>query len=97
MNIGVCKIRLHLPGNRDLKGKRRVIASMRQRVRDRFGVAIAEVADNDSWQTATLGIACVSSGVRHADEVVDNVIAHIEGAGYDVLVVDVDRQMLTGF
>ncbi|MYE55052.1 MAG: DUF503 domain-containing protein [Chloroflexi bacterium] len=71
MNVGVCKVRLQIPENQSLKGKRRVIASMSQRIRNRFGVAVAEVEDNESWQMATLGIAYVSSSVRHADEVLD--------------------------
>ena len=80
-----------------MKGKRRVIASMCQRVRNRFGVSIAEVGDNDSWQMATLGIACVSGSVRHADEVIDNVVAYIERSREDVVVVDVEQETLSGY
>ena len=71
MNVGVCKVRLRIPENQSLKGKRRVIKSLCQKVRNRYDVSIAEVADNDSWQMATLGVACVSGSVRHADEVID--------------------------
>ena len=97
MNIAVCKITLQIPENQSLKGKRRVIASMCQRVRNRFGVSIAEVGDNDSWQMATLGIACVSGSVRHADEVIDNVVAYIERSREDVVVVDVEQETLSGY
>ncbi len=97
MNVGVCKVRLQIPANQSLKGKRRVIASMSQRIRNRFGVAVAEVGDNDSWQMATLGIACVSSSVRHADEVLDNVIAYIERSREDVVVLDVEQETISGY
>ena len=97
MNVGVSKVRLQIPENQSLKGKRRVIASMSQRIRNRFGVAVAEVEDNESWQMATLGIACVSSSVRHADEVLDNVIAYIENSREDVVVLDVEQETLSGF
>ena len=97
MNIGVCKLKLHIPENQSLKGKRRVIASLCQRVRNRYGVAIAEVGDNDSWQIATLGVACVSSSVRHAHEVLDNVIAYIENSREDVIVLDVEQETITGY
>jgi len=70
---------------------------MCQRIRNRFGVAVAEVEDNDSWQIATLGIACVSGSVRHADEVLDNVIAYIERSRDDVVVLDVEQQTITGY
>ena len=97
MNVGVCKVRLQIPENQSLKGKRRVIASMSQRIRNRFGVAVAEVGDNDSWQMATLGIACVSGSVRHADEVLDNVIAYIERSREDVVVLDVEQETISGY
>ena len=97
MNVGVCKVRLQIPANQSLKGKRRVIASMCQRIRNRFGVSIAEVGDNDSWQIATLGVACVSSSVRHADEVIDNVVAYIERSRDDVVVLDVEQETISGY
>lgn len=97
MNVGVCKVRLRIPANQSLKGKRRVIASMCQRIRNRFGVSIAEVGDNDSWQIATLGVACVSGSVRHADEVLDNVIAYIENSREDVIVVDIEQETISGY
>lgn len=97
MNVGVCKVRLQIPANQSLKGKRRVIASMCQRIRNRFGVAVAEVEDNDSWQIATLGIACVSGSARHADEVLNNVIAYIERSREDVALLDVEQETITGY
>ena len=97
MNVAVCKVRLRIPANQSLKGKRRVIASMCQRIRNRFGVSIAEVGDNDSWQIATLGVACVSGSVRHADEVIDNVVAYIENSREDVIVVDVEQETISGY
>ena len=97
MNVAVCKITLQIPANQSLKGKRRVIASMCQRIRNRFGVSIAEVSDNDSWQMATLGIACVSGSVRHADGVLDNVIAYIERSRDDVVVLDVEQETISGY
>ena len=97
MNVGVCKVRLQIPANQSLKGKRRVIKSLCQRIRNRYEVSIAEVGDNDSWQIATLGIACVSGSVRHADEVIDNVIAYIERSREDVVVLDVEQETISGY
>ena len=97
MNVGVCKVRLQIPANQSLKGKRRVIKSLCQRIRNRYEVSIAEVSDNDSWQMATLGVACVSGSVRHADEVIDNVIAYIERSREDVVVLDVEQETISGY
>ena len=97
MNVGVCKVTLRIPENQSLKGKRRVIKSLCQRVRNRYDVSIAEVGDNDSWQIATLGVACVSGSVRHADEVIDNVVAYIENSREDVIVVDIEQETISGY
>ena len=97
MNVGVCKVRLRIPENQSLKGKRRVIKSLCQKVRNRYDVSIAEVGDNDSWQISTLGVACVSGSVRHADEVIDNVVAYIENSREDVIVVDVEQETISGY
>jgi uncharacterized protein YlxP (DUF503 family) len=61
MVIGTCTIELHIPGNGLLKGKRWVIKSIIARVHNEFNVSIAEVGNQDLWQSATLGVACVSA------------------------------------
>jgi uncharacterized protein YlxP (DUF503 family) len=61
MVIGTCTIELHIPGNGSLKGKRRVTKSIIARVYNKFNVSIAEVGNQDLWQSATLGVACVST------------------------------------
>ncbi len=60
-------IELHLPGIGSLKEKRGTIKSLMNRVRKTFNVAIAEVELNDVWQSASLGIAIVSTGSTHAE------------------------------
>ena len=97
MNVAVGKARISIPGNRGLKGKRRALSSLCRRTRDRFGVSIAEVGGNDAWQTATLGIACVSGSARHAAEILDSAIAYIESSREDIIVLDVEREVMGGF
>lgn len=97
MNVGICKVTLRIPENHSLKGKRRVINSLCGRVRNRFNVSIAEVDDNDVWQIATLGISCVSNHSRHADEVLNNVVAYIESVKEDVELLDYEQETISGF
>ena len=77
MHVGVCQIELRLPENQSLKGKRQVIKSITTRIQNRFNVSVAEVDNQNLWQLATLGIACVSNHRRHADETLANVIKFI--------------------
>jgi hypothetical protein len=71
-------VELHLPGVDSLKGKRQVLRSLKDRVRNQFEVAVAEVDHLDNWQRATLAVAYVSNDARHADSVVAKAIDFIE-------------------
>ncbi len=77
MHVSVCQIELRLPENHSLKGKRQVIKSIITRLQNKFNVSVAEIDDQDLWQLATLGIACVSNYRRHANEVLANVVKFI--------------------
>ena len=78
MVIGACRLQLLLPDNHSLKGKRGVVRSICAQVRRKFNVAIAEVHDQDLWQTAVLAFVVVSSDAGHADQMVARVVDFIE-------------------
>lgn len=59
MVVGVLRVEVHLPVSQSLKDKRSVLKSVRDRVRHRFNVAVAELDSNEMWQRATLGISTV--------------------------------------
>ena len=61
MHVSVCQINLRLPENHSLKGKRQVVKSIIARLQNRYKVSVAEVENQDLWQLATLGVACVSN------------------------------------
>ncbi|MBW1992546.1 MAG: DUF503 domain-containing protein [Deltaproteobacteria bacterium] len=66
MVVAVARLTLMLHDNHSLKGKRKVVRSLIERVKHRFDAAIAEVEDHDKWQRAQIGIALVGSGSDHA-------------------------------
>lgn len=71
-------VELHLPDVLSLKDKRHVLKGLKQKVRTRFEVAVAEVDHQDTWQRATLAVAYVSGDSRHANEVVSKAMDFIE-------------------
>lgn len=97
MNVGVLRIRLRLPENLDLKGKRQVVKSITTRVRSKFNVAIAETGDLDLWQAATIGIVCVSNNSRHTNEVLSKVIDFIERSRFEMEMIDYEIELLPIF
>jgi uncharacterized protein YlxP (DUF503 family) len=97
MNVGVCRMTLQLPENQSLKGKRRVIGSLCSRVHRKFNVSIAEVGDNDSWQTATLGVALAANDGRHAGEMLSKVVSFVEDSRDDFVLVGCEQETVSGF
>jgi len=65
---------------RSLKEKRRVVKSLKDRVRARFNVSISEVDSQDLWHRATLGIALVCSDRKQAQAMSDKIIEFIREA-----------------
>jgi uncharacterized protein len=94
MHVGVVRVGLHLAENGSLKGKRMVVKSVAQRVRNRFNVAIAEVDTQDAWHVATLGIVCVSEDRRHANEMLSKVVDFIESERLDAEVGEVELELI---
>jgi uncharacterized protein len=52
---------LHIPGVRSLKEKRRIIKSLKERLRNQYNVSAAEVGALDSWQRSELAFVCVGN------------------------------------
>lgn len=78
MLVGTCQLVFHLPENHSLKGKRQVSRSLVQRIRNRFNVSVAEVSDQDRWQTLCLGVSCVTDDPRHANEILSKIVDFVE-------------------
>lgn len=97
MTVGVLLLRLRLPENQSLKGKRGVIKSVIARVQNRYAVSAAEVGENDRWQVAEIGISCVSNSSVHAEEVLNKVIGFVEDERLDVEVMDTEIEILHVF
>ncbi|MEE9325242.1 MAG: DUF503 domain-containing protein [Dehalococcoidia bacterium] len=94
MKIGVCKVKLRLPGNRSLKGKRQVLRSIKDRLRNKFNISVAEVEDHQLWQLMTLGLACVSNDTRHLNEVMSKVVNFIESIKGDAELLDYEVEII---
>lgn len=95
MNAGILRFTLRLPESGSLKDKRQVVRSTAQRIRNKFQVSVAEVGDNDAWQIATLGVACVTNTHRHCEEMLDEIVAYVRESRLDAEVIDVESEIVT--
>lgn len=87
------RVDLHLGESRSLKAKRAALKPIIEGARRRYGVAIAEVDHEDTWQRTSIGVAVVSNSPHHATEVVDEVERFIWSVP-DVQVLGVERHWL---
>ena len=93
MVIGILNIDLRIPGNNSLKGKRRILKGLKDKIKGKFNVSIAEVGNKDLWQRADLGIAVVSDDQRYANRILSKVIDLIELSN-DTELLDYEMELL---
>lgn len=96
MSVGIVSVRLRLAENHSLKGKRQVVKSITSRVRNRFNVSIAEMEDQDQWQVATLGIACIANDGQQVNRVLSQVVDFIASSRWEAEMVDYEMEILPG-
>ena len=94
MNVGICKVKLRLPDNLSLKGKRQVVKSLTARLKNKFNVSVAEVEDNDLWQLATIGICFVSNDKRFTNEVLSKAVELVVNSQGDFEMLDYEIEIL---
>ena len=78
MVVGILRIDFRLVDNRSLKGKRKIVKSMIDKVKSRFNVAIAEIGSNDKWQKIELGVSAVGNDRRHIDSSLNHVLTFLD-------------------
>ena len=91
--VAVGTVELHLPDVGSLKGKRHALKGLKEKLRHRFELSVAEVAHQDLWQRATLALAYVSGDSRHANEVISKAVDFIED-NLDGYITNVEVEIL---
>jgi uncharacterized protein YlxP (DUF503 family) len=71
--IGVLTLELRLDESHSLKDKRHVVKGLKDRLRHKFNVAVAEIDHQDLWQRSVLAAVTVSGDRLHAESVLQNV------------------------
>jgi uncharacterized protein YlxP (DUF503 family) len=68
MPVGLLTLEIQIQDAHSLKDKRQVLRSLKDRLRGRFNVAIAELDGQGSWQHATIGIVSVSNNTAYLEQ-----------------------------
>lgn len=71
--IAVLTLELHIEHSHSLKEKRHVVKGLKDRLRQRFNVAVAEIESQDSWQRSVIAAVTVSNDRIHAGQILQAV------------------------
>ena len=71
MVVGVIGWEIQVYEARSLKEKRSVVKGLKERLRSRLNVSVAETDHHDAWQRAELTACVVATDRRHAESVLD--------------------------
>ena len=77
MTIALLALELYLPMSHSLKDKRMVVRRLKDRMKA-FNVSVAEVAHQDVWQRAGLGVVTVASADDVAEQTLSAVLREVE-------------------
>ncbi len=79
--VGLLTLEILIGDAQSLKDKRQVVRALKDRLRNRFSVSVAETDHLDSWQRAQVAVAAVGPD----GSVVDSVLRRAEGAAEEFL------------
>ena len=94
MPVALLTIELRIEGAHSLKDKRQVLRSLQSRLRDTFGISVAETGAQDVWQTAELTIAIAASDANHARATLDKIAEFIDDFHLPVTIVEAESELI---
>ena len=93
MVVGTLRIEFRIQDNHSLKGKRKVVRSMVDRLKHRFNASVAEVGSNDNWQKIELGLCAVGNDRRHIESTLGNIVSFVDSL-YLAEIIHVESEIL---
>ncbi len=81
MIIAAVHMTVLVPDVASLKGKRKALRALKDRIKHRFNVAFAEVGGLNLWQRAELAAVSVGNDERVLNSKMDKLLNYIESTG----------------
>ncbi|OPX18627.1 hypothetical protein BXT86_00245 [candidate division WOR-3 bacterium 4484_100] len=76
--IGRCAVDLFIENSHSLKEKRRIVSSVKERLKNHYNVSVCEFGDLSLWQRAQLGIITCANDKVKVDTVLKSVLKYLE-------------------
>ena len=78
LKVGCCSLRFNLYNIKSIKDKRRIVRTIKDRVKNKFNISIAEIGNQDKKDSLYIGIGAVSSDARYLNGLMNQVINFID-------------------
>jgi uncharacterized protein len=78
MPVGLLTLELHIQHAQSLKDKRQVLRSLKDRLRAKFNVAVAELEYEDTWQRSVVGVVTLSNEEQQVQESLQHVLTEAD-------------------
>ncbi len=78
MPVGILELDLYIPECTSLKEKRVILKGLKDKVRSRFNVSVAEVDGQNLWQRSRILVAVAASDTRGANRLLSKVVSFVE-------------------
>lgn len=93
MQVGTLLLELDIPSAYSLKDKRRVLNSLKEKLKNRFNVSVSEVGEKDIWNRGYLAVAVIGDDNKFIDAQLQEVLKFVE-MFKDVLLIDVRMEII---
>jgi uncharacterized protein YlxP (DUF503 family) len=90
MIVGLLSLEIHFPYSQSLKDKRKELNSLKDRIRQKYNIALAELDYQDTWQRTKIGIVTLNSQPAVVENILAKILKDVEGhVNGDVLKADI--------
>jgi uncharacterized protein YlxP (DUF503 family) len=91
MHIGLLTFELFISESLSLKDKRMIISSLKDRLRKKYNIAIAELAYQEKWQRAELGLVTIGNSHKIVEESLNKIFSYLDSqTGFELITYQFD-------
>jgi len=86
MSVGVLVIEILIYASSSLKEKRFTVRSIRDRLKNKYNVAVSEIDFQDKWQRSKIGIVTISNHQTHVENSLHQIFNYLDQADeYEII------------
>jgi len=77
-HVAILYLEFFIPAAESLKQKRAVMKGIKERVKNKFNVSVAEIGERDKWQRCTLGVAAINADKSYIDGQLQLIVSFVD-------------------